>query len=66
MRKVETCKYAIRPEIPYERKNGYVESSIENAMVFFKPCDLKSWNNVGANFDDIRTKVLKNEAKISR
>ena len=43
-----------------------MESSIENTMAFFKASDLSNINAKGNEFDDLRNKVMKNEAKLNR
>ena len=66
VRKVDVAKYSIRPEVPYEQKNAFVESSIENTMAFFKANNVLTLNATGDAIDDIRNKVIKNEAKINK
>ena len=67
VRKVEIAKNSTRPELAYERKNAFVESSIENTMTFFKANNYLSWTNAASNkIDEIRNKVMKNEAKINK
>lgn len=66
LRKVDVAKYSIRPELPYEKKNAFVESSIENTMAFFKAQNFLTYHASGDAIDDIRNKVIKNEAKMNK
>jgi len=65
-RKIDVCKYSIRPELAYEKRNMFVESSIENTMIFFKAHNLKTWAATDEAIDDIKNKVMKNEAKLNK
>ena len=66
-RKVDHTKSTIgMPELTYEKKNNFVESSIENTMLFFKAQSKLAWCAAGDGIDNIRQKVMKNEAKLTR
>lgn len=42
-RKLDVTRYKVRPEVNYEIKNAFVENNIENAMLYFKPCNLENY-----------------------